>query len=59
MYKLESNELENVRGGSKAGAVVKGVKVGYGVLAKGVEVAGVLAATADLAYRGYKWARGR
>jgi hypothetical protein len=59
MYKLQSNELENVIGGSKLSAAAKGIKAVYQVTAKGVEVAGVIAGAADLAYRGYKWARGK
>jgi hypothetical protein len=59
MYKLNSNELENVTGGGKISTAVKVVKGAYHVTAKGVEVAGVLAGAADLGYRGYKWARGR
>jgi hypothetical protein len=59
MYKLEASDLENVTGGSKAAVAIKGVKYGYKALAKGVEIAGVVTAAADLGYRGYQWARGR
>jgi bacteriocin-like protein len=58
MYELNADELNQVNGGSKIGMVVKGVKAAYGVTAKAVEVAGVLTAAGELAYRGYQWARG-
>jgi len=66
MYKLQACDLDNVTGGGKfstavkgASAAYKGIKKAYEFTKTGVEVAGVMAAAGDLAYRGYNLVRGK